>query len=147
MNIIVRHLHKNIPEDLDYIQTMHDVSQIINQLASEEDANLQSEDETESSAFSVQTSASPAEELSTPLLPPPSTANQELPPLLSQYHDTGKPENISVAADSPETGSKHNLPSPGPVIRQPDLPRKRSWSARIRAWFVKRSRSLQKYIS
>ena len=120
----------------------------MDQLASEEDVHLQSEDETESSAFSVQTSASPAEELTILLLPPPSTANKELPPLppLSQCHNTGEPENISVAANSPPISSVNHLPSPGPVLQQPALPRTRSWSARIRAWFAKRSRSLRRHI-
>ncbi len=94
----------------------------MHQLASEEDANLQSEDETESSAFSVQTSASPAEEFSIPLLPPLFTANQEPLPLLSQYHNTGDPENISVAANSPLISSENHLPSPAPVLQATGSP-------------------------
>ena len=125
---------------------MYNVPQIMDQLASQEDVHLQSEDETESSAFSVQTSASPAEELSIPLLPPPSTANREPPPLtlLSQYHDTGELGKISTAADSPESASTNNLPSPGHVLRQPALPRTRSWSTRIRVWVATWSGSLQR---
>ncbi len=118
----------------------------MDKLASEEDANPQLEDGTESSAFSFQTRASPAEELSFILLPPLSTANEELPPLplLSQYHNISEWVNISVAANYSPISSDDHLPSPGPVLRQPALPRTRSWSTRMRAWFAKRSGSLKR---
>ena len=102
----------------------------MNQLASEEDADLGSEDEIDVSTSNAQVSVSPREASRTVLLPPTLTDTEDAPhPLiLSQYNDARELGNTSMAADSPQIASTNNPPSPEPLLPQPSRPKKRAWS-------------------
>ena len=115
------------------------MSQIMDQLASEEDANLESDDKMNVSTSILWDSASPSEAPSTALLSPPSMEVGEAPrlPVLSQYNNARELRTISMAADSPRISSANATPPPEPFLRQPSDPNTRSWRTRIRAWSAK----------
>ena len=115
------------------------MSQIMDQLASEENADLDSEDTTDVSTSNVRPSVSPAEASRTALSPPTFTDTEDAPHplLLSQYNNARELGNISMAVDSPRISSANATPSPEPFLRQPSDPNTRSWRTRIRAWSAK----------
>ena len=115
------------------------MSQIMDQLASEEVVNLESEEKTDVSTSNVRPSILSAETSRTALPPSAFTDTEDAPHplLLSQYNDACELGNISVAADSPRISSANATPSPEPFLRQPSDPNTRSWRTRIRAWSAK----------
>ena len=115
------------------------MSQIMDQLASEENADRDSKDATDISISNIRHSVSPAEVLRTALLPPTLTDTEDAPHplLLSQYYDARELRTISMAADSPRISSANATPPPEPFLRQPSDPNTRSWRTRIRAWSAK----------
>ena len=102
----------------------------MDQLASEEVVNLESEEKTDVSTSNVRPSILSAETSRTAL--PPSafmdTEDAPHPLLLSQYNNARELGNISMAATSPRISSTNNPPSPEPVLPQPSRPKKRAWS-------------------
>ena len=100
------------------------MSQIMDQLASEENADLDSEDTTDVSTSNVRPSVSPAEASRTALPPSAFTDTEDAPRplLLFQYNNACGLGNISMAADSPRIASTNNPPSPEPSLHQPSRP-------------------------
>ena len=115
---------------LSQISTKHDISKIMDQLASEEDTDIESEDETDVSISNVQTSATSAAPPKTVLLPPALTDIEEAPHplLLSQCENSRGLKNVSISADYPRIASANRPPSHRPLLPHSSRPKKRPWN-------------------
>ncbi len=135
----MRYTLKEFRGALSEIAETHDISTIMDQLESEEDTNLDSEDEIYVFTSTSQASISSAEVSRTEFPLPTFTDPEDAlhPLLLSQCNDTCELGNISTAINSPPIASANNPPSPGPFLYQPSNLRTRSWRTQTRALFAK----------